>query len=224
MKNFKVKISRRDISEQEILEDIRQVAKKLGKEKITSLDYDEYGTFGKTTILRKIGKWNEALKQAGLQVVNRQNIPEAELMENFANVWQILGRQPTGRDLKDNEDLSTISLGTYEKKYGSWTKFLLKFQEYIESGEVVNTDEPLQAISKNKNRRTSRTINWRLRAKILIRDNCICKMCGVSPAKNPDVVLHIDHIKPWAKGGETEEDNLQTLCSVCNVGKSDEEF
>ena len=35
--------------------------------------------------------------------------------------------------------------------------------------------------------RTSKKINWRLRAAILIRDNCICKMCGASPAKNPEV-------------------------------------
>ena len=27
--------------------------------------------------------------------------------------------------------------------------------------------------------------------------------------------------KSWAKGGETALENLQTLCSVCNIGKSD---
>jgi len=35
------------------------------------------------------------------------------------------------------------------------------------------------------------------------------------------VVLHIDHVTPWSKGGETEMDNLQTLCEPCNLGKSD---
>ena len=48
-----------------------------------------------------------------------------------------------------------------------------------------------------------------------------CKICGASPAKDPNVELHVDHIKPWAKGGETVLDNLQTLCSKCNLGKSD---
>ena len=46
-------------------------------------------------------------------------------------------------------------------------------------------------------------------------------MCGASPAKDPSVILHVDHIKPWSKGGETNLDNLRTLCSVCNIGKSD---
>ncbi len=69
-----------------------------------------------------------------------------------------------------------------------------------------------------------RKVNWRLRAIVLIRDNCICRMCGASPAKDQKVVLRVDHIQPWSKGGEgeTELDSLQTLCSVCNIGKSDE--
>jgi 5-methylcytosine-specific restriction endonuclease McrA len=46
-------------------------------------------------------------------------------------------------------------------------------------------------------------------------------MCGASPAKDPRTVLHVDHIVPWSKGGETTEDNLRTLCEVCNVGRGD---
>jgi len=71
-------------------------------------------------------------------------------------------------------------------------------------------------------RKTSKKINWRLRAAILIRDNCICKMCGASPAKKPDVELHVDHIIPYSKGGETLEENLRTLCAKCNIGRSNQ--
>ncbi len=54
----------------------------------------------------------------------------------------------------------------------------------------------------------------------MIRDNCICKMCGSSPAKDSEVVLHVDHIIPYSKGGETVEENLRTLCYKCNIGRS----
>jgi hypothetical protein len=69
--------------------------------------------------------------------------------------------------------------------------------------------------------RTQREPSMRLRFEILKRDNFKCCACGASPAKDPVVELHVDHIIPWSKGGETETDNLQTLCAICNLGKSD---
>jgi 5-methylcytosine-specific restriction endonuclease McrA len=64
-------------------------------------------------------------------------------------------------------------------------------------------------------------VNWRLRYMILRRDNFRCVACGRSPATHPGTNLQIDHIIPWRAGGETEEKNLQTLCEMCNGGKSD---
>lgn len=72
-----------------------------------------------------------------------------------------------------------------------------------------------------KRQTTSRKISDKLRYQVLKRDNFKCCACGASPAKDFSVELHIDHIIPWSKGGETTIDNLQTLCSKCNLGKSD---
>lgn len=82
----------------------------------------------------------------------------------------------------------------------------------------INLNETPEPIQKHK---TLREPNLRLRFKVLQRDQFKCCSCGASPAKDPKVELHIDHIKPWSMGGETELDNLQTLCSKCNYGKSD---
>ena len=68
---------------------------------------------------------------------------------------------------------------------------------------------------------TSRKISDKLRYQVLKRDNFKCCACGASPAKDSSIELHIDHIIPYSKGGETSIDNLQTLCSKCNLGKSD---
>ena len=67
----------------------------------------------------------------------------------------------------------------------------------------------------------SRNISDKLRYQVLKRDNFKCCACGASPAKSPEVELHVDHIVPWSKGGLTSIENLQTLCSRCNIGKSD---
>lgn len=66
-----------------------------------------------------------------------------------------------------------------------------------------------------------RLMTSKLRQKIKERDNYTCKICGNSTHKEPNLLLEIDHIIPVAKGGLTEEDNLQTLCWKCNRHKSD---
>lgn len=59
----------------------------------------------------------------------------------------------------------------------------------------------------------------RLRQTIKERDNFTCLQCGVSTAREPTLLLEIDHIIPVARGGLTTEDNLQTLCWRCNRTK-----
>jgi 5-methylcytosine-specific restriction endonuclease McrA len=60
-----------------------------------------------------------------------------------------------------------------------------------------------------------------LRYQVLIQDKSTCQRCG---KKAPNVELEIDHILPWDCGGPTVADNLQTLCTECNIGKSNKCF
>lgn len=46
---------------------------------------------------------------------------------------------------------------------------------------------------------------------------CANAKCGKMP---PEVVLHIDHIFPAAKGGNSKFENLRYLCANCNLTKS----
>ena len=85
----------------------------------------------------------------------------------------------------------------------------------------VNEKRETKSKSQATGNTTSRKISDKLRYQVLKRDHFKCCACGASPAKDPSVELHVDHIVPWSKGGETTLDNLQTLCSKCNLGKSD---
>ncbi|HEV2481794.1 MAG TPA: HNH endonuclease [Puia sp.] len=58
----------------------------------------------------------------------------------------------------------------------------------------------------------------KLRRKILDRDKQCCRICGASPATNKHVELNLHHIRPYGKGGLTEEENLITLCRICHKG------
>lgn len=59
-------------------------------------------------------------------------------------------------------------------------------------------------------------ISKKMRFEIFKRDSFTCQYCG---KKAPDVVLHIDHIKPVAAGGRNSLLNLVTSCIECNLGK-----
>jgi hypothetical protein len=216
-----LKLHQRNIPKQKMIADLKQVAEKLTKKTITKIDYDNHGYFGTTTFLRKFGSWNKALIAAGLDLNCRINIPNEELFENLANIWLKLGRQPVGNDVA--KPISKFSLGTYENRFKSWNKTLLAFTGYIEGQsnlDIITDRKNSNSLSQPTLHKTPRKINWRLRATVLIRDNCICLMCGASPAKDSSINLHVDHIYPWSAGGETILENLQTLCHICNIGKS----
>lgn len=84
------------------------------------------------------------------------------------------------------------------------------------NGEIIEVKNSFGTVTRNP-----RNINYRLRFKVMQRDNFKCRICGNSPAMTPGLTLHIDHIIPCAKDGQATIDNLQTLCDKCNLGKSD---
>lgn len=76
---------------------------------------------------------------------------------------------------------------------------------------------PVKAANGHK---TGRDPSLRLRFRVMKLDNFSCRACGASPALKRGLSLNVDHVKVWSLGGETIEDNLQTLCAACNLGKS----
>lgn len=62
----------------------------------------------------------------------------------------------------------------------------------------------------------SRYIPQHVRRRVLERDGGTCRECGKG---RPEVQLHIDHIRPYSRGGGNVEHNLQVLCATCNLSK-----
>ena len=215
---FELEIYHRNTPDQDLIDDLIRVAKELGKNRVTIDEYNERGAYHNTTLTRRFGSWFKALEKAGLEKTRNLNISDDELFKNLVEVWANLGKQPKYHDL--TTDVSKYSAGTYEKRYGTWRKALDAFINWTNEGTVPSSNDE-KFLQKNR-RKTTRKINWRLRAKVLMKDGAKCKLCGVTP--QDDVKLHVDHINPWAKGGETVLENLQILCEKCNVGKSDITF
>lgn len=206
------------ISDEELIEDLKRIATDT-QHPLSSAKYQVAGKYDVSTISRRFGSWTHALELAGIKAdtTNRQHSKE-ELFSNIERVWIAKGKQPVRSDM-NNKKLSTISSGSYLRRFSTWNNALREFVSYI------NSEDNAAAIATKPDdssvRKDTRDVNLRIRFRVMQRDNFKCCVCGASPAKDPSVVLHVDHIIPWSKGGKTELDNLQTLCSNCNYGKSD---
>lgn len=219
----------------QLIADMQSVAKELDKKAITIAEYEKHGQFGSSAISKRFGGWNKAKMAAGLKIGRLYNSTDEDYFENILDVWQTLGRQPKYQEMVT--PLSRLNISSYERKFGSWRSALESFIEYVNKKDDAEIAEPnvlmetsetpfsLDIPPKNKKpkKRTNRTANLRQRFRVMKRDNFSCVLCGSSPANKPGCELHIDHIVPWSHGGETVEDNLRTLCSDCNLGRSNKE-
>jgi hypothetical protein len=211
---FKIKLRLMNTPREMLLQDLQRVARLSGKRSPTVAIYNQHGRVSAQSLVRRFGSWNQALAAAQLPINKQHNIAQADLFENLAQLWRRLGRQPVATDMVRKKRQSRYSASAYRARFGTWNRALQAFDAYINCGKKP-------AAAKKKPRRVRHAISWRLRATVLLRDNCTCRMCGASPARDRGVRLHVDHITPWARGGATALDNLQTLCSACNIGKSD---
>lgn len=211
------------LSVDELLKDLKRVAIELNKKSLTRDEYTKIGKYSTDSFRRHFGSWFKALEKAGLEKTHNLNISNEELFENLEEIWTRLGRQPSFSEI--SKPLSKYSGSAYSRRFGSWRKALEAFVENV-NDDSETVEEEIVSIPQNGSvvthkHKTSRNINWRLRFIVMKKDNFKCKSCGRSPATDPSVILHVDHIKAWASGGETVLENLQTLCSKCNIGKSD---
>jgi hypothetical protein len=231
------------IKDEDYFQDIRRVSSEIAKDTVPYEEYIKRGKYSAEYIFTRFGKWNDFLNQAGLKCTgfSKEKITEEQCFDEIERIWRILGRQPTSTDIIKS-GISNYSIDTFKRRFGGWRKALEAFVNYINTNDSLDEDitEKNDSLEKNTNskvrsindetivveeseknvHRTSRNINTRLRFRVLKRDCFKCCACGASPAKDVSVELHVDHIIPWSKGGETVIDNLQTLCSKCNLGKS----
>ena len=217
---YKMKPISSELTNEQLLEDLRRVAMLLGKKTVTIAEYPLKGRFAPWTFKARFGLWKNALAAAGLELASGQKVPTEELFENLARVWQALGRQPVRRDMV--KPLSAFSRGIYVRRFGGWLPAVKAFVAW--AGREGKYPEEAAAARPAATPNMPREPGLRLRFRVLQRDSFKCTVCGKTPATDPAVSLHVDHKIPWSRGGLTTFDNLATLCEKCNLGKGDSEL
>ena len=216
---FTLPIDKRNLTDKDLLDDLKKVASGLGKNQLGYDEYDKLGIVRSRTIEVRFNGWNNALTKAGLEVQRQVNIPDTDLFEEILRIWTLKGKHPGREDLEKYN--CKWSKSTYERRFGGWRKSLEAFVNYINEREDDIEFEGQKQEPENRTKRTPRFPNLRLRFLTLKRAGFKCENCGRSPATTLGLELHVDHHIPYSKGGETVLDNLKCLCDKCNLGKSD---
>lgn len=173
-----------------------------------------------------LGHWKGCLEEAGVQQSPMgRRFTDAECFENVVALWTYYGRQPNFAELK--RPPSTVGPKAYIRRWGGWRAALAAFIDNMETqgDRPLEISEPITelelATDATQPATVSRSISLSTRYRVLVRDRFACQICGRSPASEPGVVLHVDHIHPWSKGGDNSPENLRVLCFDCNLGKGD---
>ncbi len=105
-------------------------------------------------------------------------------------------------------------LDTLIAKLSEW---LRQHEDGIEmEGDLSLPDEIRANASKLAENKTR--VMPALRWQVFQRDEWQCVACGQN--SHGGAILHVDHIVPRSRGGHDALSNFQTLCAICNIGKS----
>lgn len=120
---------------QQVIDDLKRVAKLLGKETLARVEFARHGNFSSSVVERTFGSWNKAVEAAGLRP-NTSNtmLSDAELEGEFRRVVDALGKTPTCSEFSS---LGKHSPSIYERKFGSWRKAVAHYL-----GGEANTTAP----------------------------------------------------------------------------------
>jgi hypothetical protein len=203
----------------ELIAKLQEFARESGRSFLSGRAFEVATGISEGTVTNHFGTWQEFCAKAGFAPRYQRSVSRADLFENLDRVWQALGRQPRAKEMK--QPLSPISVSRYGKEFGCfWYHICLEFLAHksgTSASEIERESRPSVAAPTHA---TRRGISLSLRYAVLRRDSFRCVKCGRSPASSPGLVLHVDHRRAWANAGETVLENLQTLCSDCNLGKS----
>ncbi|MEE9613970.1 MAG: HNH endonuclease [Thermodesulfobacteriota bacterium] len=222
-----------------VLAELKSIASKIPYQRVKFDDYEKFGgVHSLSTFYNCFGSWAKAVQKIDRRAgVEKGLYSDEDMFSELQRIWEILGRQPKYREMGKS---SSITASLYIQRFGSWIKAVHAFcKDRAEENERENEDvadnmsankERIETIPDSENASsdkvetivmsTPRQAPPKLRFKVMARDKFTCVTCGRGPKNESGVKLHVDHIHPYSKGGETVFKNLQTLCQKCNMGKS----
>lgn len=195
------------ISEEELFQNIEEIWVKLGRQPRVTEIQKPLSKYSPGAYQKRFGTWRKALTKFVTYINNEESSSSGPAVSFTSDHVK--------SSLELTQGVPSAPVPAPQSK--PTPDYVAKIAD-DPCGEEATKGLEIEPSTQHK---TKRSINWRLRFVVMRRDNFKCKNCGRSPATDPSIVLHVDHKVAWANGGETVLENLETLCSKCNIGKSD---
>jgi len=142
--NFQLKPFYRNISDEDLLEDLRRIGLSFGG-KIQREQYNSLGKYHSSTVEKRFGTWNKALLKAGLEIITLRDMTDENLLEDLRRVAMIFdGKIKMDQyNSKGNYHSSTL-----EKRFGTWNKALIAAGLEVSSSRNATNDDLFENIAQ----------------------------------------------------------------------------
>jgi hypothetical protein len=185
----------KDLSNADLLAELRRVHALVGKEWLTSEDFNARSITNEEAIRRRFGTFRKGLDAAGVpnHPFEARQFTDQQCFENVAEVWAHYGRPPGYREMF--MELSRIQGKTYVIRWGTWRKTLKAFVDWASADDQPqepNEPELDRSVPHEPTIRASRAeadcreVRPGLKYNVFKRDHFRCVACGRSPATQPE--------------------------------------
>jgi hypothetical protein len=147
-------------------------------------------------------------------------VTELQLMEivtNFAHFFPIYDSYiQIAKGLPPRLDQLIDALNDWLQK--AWDEDAVDDESSQPEQQVSDETRRIAALAAESRTRVMPAMRWQ----VFQRDMWKCVACGRT--SHDGAILHVDHIIPQSRGGSSTLDNYQTLCDICNIGKSNRDM
>ena len=159
MKKFDFKVNfLGDYSDDAIAEELKRIAKKLGKATVSKNDIETHGNLSYSVVNKRFGSLRQALEFAGLTPKRYMNATDSELLKILIDLWETTlekeGRTPQRKDLGAYG--FPVSGDTYTRRFGSWKKALIRAYESVTNDQLDEQSPIEEKPEKTETRKSER--------------------------------------------------------------------
>lgn len=148
---FQLKPDNRNSSDQDLIDDLIGVAKKLKKDSLTRDEYNKNGRYSEGTLRKRFGGWLATLDKAGLYPAKtyddhyriKDYYTDEQLIAELKRISSLPGIKIVSKTIFEKNKKISAKTGLIESRFGSWSQALKRAGVDIAPSQSRYSDEDL---------------------------------------------------------------------------------